>query len=155
MSDPGVPPGPQQPPPTQSAPASEIPLWVVFVAIGVMISLAVTAGLMLVGNDPASPTYPKHWDARVAPYAKVAEKKRGLPFKHPVSVRFLTAAEFEKTVTADKEKLNADDRTELRHFAGLMRAFGLMTGNVDLFAAFNTFSVSGTLAYYSFEDKTI
>lgn len=117
-------------------------------------SLAVTAGLMLVGNDPASPTYPKHWDARVAPYAKVADKKRGLPYKHPVSVRFLTAAEFEKPVTADK-KLNADDRTELRHFAGLVRAFGLRTGNVDLFAAFNTFSVSGTLAYYSFEDKTI
>jgi len=155
MSDPGVPPGPQQPPSTQSAPASEIPLWVIFVAIAVMISLAVTAGLMLVANDPASPTYPKHWDARVAPYAKVAEKKRGLPFKHPVPVRFLTAAEFETTVTADKKKLNADDRTELRHFAGLMRAFGLMTGNVDLFAAFNTFSVSGTLAYYSFDDKTI
>jgi hypothetical protein len=128
---------------------------VVFVAIAVMISLAVTAGLMLVGNDPASPTYPKHWDARVEPYAKMAEKQRGLPFKHPVSVRFLSAVEFEKTVTADRKKLNADDRTELRHFAGLLRAFGLMTGNVDLFAAFNTFSVGGTLAYYSFEDKTI
>lgn len=78
----------------------------------------------------------------MAPYAKVAEKKRGLPFKHPVSVRFLTTAEFEKPVTADKKKLNADDRTELRHFAGLMRAFGLTIGNVDPFATFDTFSVS-------------
>ena len=41
------------------------------------------------------------------------------------------------------------------HFTGLMRAFGLIKGDVDLFDAFNDFSSGGTLAYYSTEDKTI
>lgn len=36
-----------------------------------------------------------------------------------------------------------------------MRAFGLITGDVDLFAAISEFSGAGTLAYYSFEDERI
>ncbi len=36
-----------------------------------------------------------------------------------------------------------------------MRAFGLLTGDVDLFDAVNDFSTGGTLAYYSFEDERI
>ena len=36
-----------------------------------------------------------------------------------------------------------------------MRAFGLLTGDVDLFAAVDDFSAGGTLAYYSFEDERI
>ena len=36
-----------------------------------------------------------------------------------------------------------------------MRAFGLITGDVDLFAAFNDASGGGTLAYYSFKDERI
>ena len=36
-----------------------------------------------------------------------------------------------------------------------MRAFGLLTGDVDLFEAVNDFSTGGTLAYYSFEDERI
>ena len=155
MSALGVPPGTQPVPPSGDGQRPEIPLWLLFVAVGMAIALAVTAWLMLVEDGPAVASYPAHWDARVEPYAKIAEKERGLPFKHPVDVRFLAAAEFEKTVAEDKKELNEDERTDLRHFAGLMRAFGLMTGNVDLFAAFNTASVSGTLAYYSFKDEDI
>ncbi|MEO7351997.1 MAG: hypothetical protein ABIW17_08875, partial [Marmoricola sp.] len=87
--------------------------------------------------------------------ARIAEKQRGLLFRHPVTVRFLQAAEFEKTVTADEGKLNKEDKTEIEHFTGLLRAIGLITGDVDLFDAVNDFSAGGTLAYYSFEDKRI
>ncbi len=36
-----------------------------------------------------------------------------------------------------------------------MRAFGLLTGDVDLSAAVDDFSTAGTLAYYSYEDERI
>ncbi len=63
-------------------------------------------------------------------------------------------AKFEKTVT-DDEKLTADDRAEIEHFTALMRAFGLISGDVDLYKAFKDAYGGGTLAYYSFEDKRI
>ncbi len=98
---------------------------------------------------------PAHWDKRIAPYAKIAAKERGLKFLHPVPVRFLSPARFEKTVTSDQKKLSKGDRAELRNFTGLMRAFGLITGDVNLFKASNDFSGGATLAYYSFKDKRI
>ena len=61
-------------------------------------------------------------------------------------------AKFEKTVT-DDEKLTADDRAEIEHFTALMRAFGLISGDVDLYKAFKDAYGGGTLAYYSFDDK--
>ena len=45
---------------------------------------------------------------------KIAQKQRGLTFLHPVTVRFLPAAEFEKTVTTDDKDLDKDDRKEHR-----------------------------------------
>jgi hypothetical protein len=99
--------------------------------------------------------YPSEWDSRIAPYVKIAEKKRDLRFAHPVEVTFLSEAEFKKTVTADPEKLSKDDQVELEHYTGLLRAFGLITGDVDLLEANNTASSAGFLAYYSPEDETI
>ncbi len=74
---------------------------------------------------------------------------------HPVAVRFLPPARFEKGVTSDQDKLTAQDRRDLEHFTGLMRAFGLISGKVDLFKAFNDFSGGAILAYYSFKDKRV
>ena len=97
-------------------------------------------------GDGAGQTYPKAWDSRILPYTKIAEKQRGLLFKHPVAVRFLPPQEFEKTVTTDDKELDKGDRTELKQFTGLMRALGLISGDVDLFAA-------GDLSYLG-EDVT-
>ncbi len=98
---------------------------------------------------------PPQWDSRIKPYADIAERQRELRFLEPVEVRFLPPAEFEKTVTSDEKDLDAKDRKEIKQFTGLMRAFGLLTGDVDLFSAGNEARGSGTLAYYSFEDKRI
>jgi hypothetical protein len=112
-----------------------------------------TAGATPPGSTPVS--YPERWDRRIAPYAKIAANQRGLRFEHPVKVRFLPVARFEKTVTADEGDLTADDRSEIEHATGLMRAFGLIDGDVDLFEATNGVSSGGTLAYYSFKDQRI
>lgn len=161
MSDLEAPPAPQDGAPV-GGPPSDVPYWLL-ATVGVVI-LALAAVLVLAvtqddskgtDGDVKSPSYPLTWDSRIAPYADKAEQLRELDFEHPVKVRFLPAAEFEKTVTKDKEELNGEDRTEIQQFTGLMRAFGLITGDVDLFAAVNDFHSAGILAYYSFQDKTI
>lgn len=157
MTDLGVPPAPQRAAAPAGEPSPETPLWVLLVAVVLMLAGAGAAALALThdATAEAAPSYPDQWDNRIAPYVKIAEKQRGLTFLHPVTVRFLPAAEFEKTVTADEKELDEKDRTELEQFTGLMRAFGLITGDVNLFDAVNAYSGAGTLAYYSLEDKRI
>ena len=104
---------------------------------------------------PLDYDHPAAWDARIQPYVKIAEKQRGLEFLHPVEVRFLPPAKFEKTVTTDEKELDKDEREEIEQFTGLMRALGLLSGDVDLFKAVNDLSGGGTLAYYSFDDERI
>ena len=133
-----------------------MPVWAMVLVVALILAGGgFLAKLMLNEGKASGPTYPKAWDSRILPYTKIAEKQRGLLFKHPVAVRFLPPKEFEKTVTTDDKELDKDDRTELKQFTGLMRALGLISGDVDLFAAFNDASGAGTLAYYSFDDKRI
>jgi hypothetical protein len=125
---------------------------------GALMGLAVTAAgaaaaVFVLRED--GPSYPDAWDARIEPYVEIVEKQRELPFDHPVRVRFLDAAAFEKSVRADKTDLDADDRKDLAESTSLLRALGLLAGDVDLFDAFNDATGAGTLAYYSFEDEAI
>ena len=151
-----MPPGHASPDPWPTQ-RSHVPIWVIAVAMVVMLGLAGTVIVMI--RNPsravAGSSFPGQWDSRIAPYAHIAERQRGLLFKHPVAVRFQTPAEFEKAVRVDQSKLDAHGKTQLDQFSGLMRAFGLISGNVDLFKAFNDATGSGTLAYYSFDDKRI
>lgn len=149
---------PEPPPPASPAgqASSDVPLWAILASVGFLLVLVVGGAFAMVHSQQKSgPSYPDHWDPRIAPYAKIAEQKRGLFFEHPVSVKFLRPAAFEKTVKTDEDKLDSDDRKELKQFAGLMRAFGLVKGDVDLLHASNEASGAGTLAYYSYEKKTI
>jgi hypothetical protein len=155
MSDVGLP--PVRPRPKPGGSQSEIPMWVVLIAILVMLAMAATAAFVLLrdADAKAGPTYPAQWDARIKPYAKIVERKRGLLFRHPVAVRFLAPAAFEKSIAADKKELSKDDRKEIDQFTAQMRAVGLLSGNVDLFDAVSEFNSGGTLAYYSFADQRI
>ncbi len=164
MSDLGYSPAPPSPPPPPARGSSDIPMWMVGVAVLVALGLAGALGFAIVsqvrttgGHEATAPkrSYPATWDRRIAPYAKIAEHERGLRFLHPVAVRFLPPARFEKSVTSDQDKLTRKDHVDLEHFTGLMRAFGLISGNVDLFKAFNDFSGGAILAYYSFKDKRV
>jgi len=137
-------------------------------AVATLVALAMVGALFyaLVGGSPggteAPPAahapqrhFPRHWDPRIAPYARIAAKERGLPFTHPVPVRFLSPAAFAKTLRTDDQDLSKADRREMEQTTGLLRAFGLLSGDVDLVHEVNDFSGSAVLAYYSFEDKRI
>lgn len=106
-------------------------------------------------TDSTKIDFPDEWDKRVLPYVKIAAKERDLEFKHPVEVRFLKPAEFEKDFEADEDELTDQDRKEIDQFTGMLRAVGMISGDVDLFKAYTDFHSSGTLAYYSMEDKRI
>lgn len=126
------------------------------VIVVVVVALALTSGLgaFFLLRD-SGPSHPKNWDARVQPFADIVEDERGLTFEHPVEVRFLSDKAFEKTVRADRSKLDKDDEREIEELTSLYRAFGLISGDVDLFDAVDDATGSGTLAYYSFEDEAI
>lgn len=133
-----------------------MPVWVVLVVlVGVLAIGGFGVKALLLDGKGSERTYPKTWDARIQPYAQIAEKKRGLTFLHPVEVRFLPVAKFKKTVTTDEKELDKDDKEEIEQFTGLMRALGLLSGDVDLFKESNDLSSGGTLAYYAFDDERI
>ncbi len=127
--------------------------------------LAVVTGFMILrqsgpeelatGLPKSTPTFPAEWDKRIEPIADVAAELRGLSFEHPVPVRFLSPAAFEKTLVGDQDELSKDDRAELEHVTGLLRALGLLTGDVDLQKAVSGFQGGAVLAYYSFDDERI
>lgn len=126
--------------------------------IGIICLLLVLGGTGFLGYSvfrDKGPDYPDEWDSRVLPYVKIVEKERDLKFKHPVTVEFLAPEEFEETVSADKDDLSKDEKEEIDQFTGLTRAIGLISGDVDLFEAFNDVRSSGTLAYYSFKSRSV
>jgi hypothetical protein len=144
------------------------PLWMALAVAAILLTVvAVLVVVVVVHPTPprhgtgalppgsAHASYPQRWDRRIAPYAKIAAKQRGLRFEHPVQVRFLPVARFERTVTADEGDLTAEDRKELDRATGLMRALGLIHGDVDFFKAVNDVSGGGILAYYSFKTQRI
>jgi hypothetical protein len=115
----------------------------------------VIAGLLAVGIVAAvtktgdrGPAHPDEWDPRVIELVTYLEGARGLDFDHPVYVDFLTPAEYTEAATSDAGGLGAENRTELDRYAGELRAIGVATGEIDLFAAYNQVSDGGTLAFY-------
>ncbi len=127
---------------------------IVALGLALIVGLGVAAFLVLRDGDDG-PSYPKSWDPQVAPFVTIVEEERGLKFKHPVAVRFLDGDEFEKSVKTNEKDLDKDEKKEIDQATSLFRAFGLISGDVDLFKAFNEATGSGTLAYYSFDDRAI
>jgi hypothetical protein len=124
------------------------------VAAAVALAIVVgVGGFFLLRDDDSS--YPDSWDPRIEPYVAIVEKQRGLTFEHPVKVRFLDDKAFEKTVRADADDLDKEDREQVEESTSLFRALGLIGGDVDLFESFNDATGSGTLAYYAFTNETI
>jgi hypothetical protein len=101
----------------------------------------------------AAPT-PKAWDPRLAPLVPVTARLRGLQFKHPVAVKFLSAAAFEKEI-GGTDKPTKEEKASAERTAATLRALGLIDSKVDLVKAFNTTQTSDALAFYDFNRKEI
>jgi len=132
------------------------PRWVAVVGVavtGLVLLAAVAAVVKVVGGG--GPDHPDEWDPRVADLAAYVEDERGLDFDHPVFVDFLSAEEYSTETTEDEAGVADEDRLELDRYAAELRAFGLATGEIDLFEAYNQVSDAGTLAFYDPIDERV
>jgi hypothetical protein len=103
-------------------------------------------------ND--GPRYPARWDPRVAPIAIKVEALRGLTFKHPVKINYLTTSAFEEKLTATPHELKKQKK-QIDQATALLRAAGLVGVGFDLAAATNTAQAAETIAFYSERDEQI
>jgi hypothetical protein len=99
---------------------------------------------------------PVHWDERVADLVQFVERTRGLDFKHPVPVRFLTEGEFKKAVVADQRGLSRQEKADLEKQAGQLRALGLIQGDAKkLLEDTSAVDLAEAVAFYDPDKKQI
>jgi hypothetical protein len=123
------------------------------VAVGLVLTIAAIGAVTFLGDD-GGPSYPDAWDPRIEPLADFVSNERGLLFEHPVYVDFLDEAAFDAQATEGPGPTD-EEREELERFAGLFRAFGLVSGEIDLYETGNELMSDGVLAHYSPETKRI
>ncbi len=109
---------------------------------------------VLVFGHHGGHSYPSSWDPQVAPITARVEALRGLQFKHPVKVNYLSPSAFEKKLTASPADLKKA-RKQIDEGSALLRAAGLVGADVDLADAENTTQASDTAAFYDFNAKEI
>lgn len=131
---------------------SKLPIIAALVILVVVVGGGLTIGAL---SRSSGPSYPKAWDPRIAPLAAIAAKDRGLTFKHPVFVEFLSNKAFDKEVTTNDDDLSQGDRKSELRYEAATRAVGLISGNVDLLKETNQLNSSGILAFYAPSDKKI
>jgi hypothetical protein len=128
------------------------------VGVSAIVVLALVAGAVVLVIASRQSKYPSHWDARVKPIADFDQRVRGLDFKHPVKVNFLTPKEYTKVSTggdSPDDKPTAADKRDEANSVSFLRALGLVSGKLDLEAAGKDLSDTGSLAFYSPETKQV
>lgn len=125
--------------------------------IGVVSVLVFNHGSLSFSAGPKTkaspqPTFPATWDARVLPEVGFVQQDRGLTFKHPVTVNFLSDSDYVAQMNKDPE--NAQPSVDAQE-TGLYRAVGLVEGQADLNEAGNTLADNGTAAFYDNHTKQV
>ena len=120
------------------------------VAILTLAASGVAAAVVVNGRD----RYPDQWDPRVTDLVAFVERERGLAFKHPVPIGFLDDAAFRAEVT-DTEAPDAQGQAEIKSAAAMLRAVGLLSGQVDIAAAGNELAGDGIVGLYDDEDERV
>ncbi len=119
--------------------------------IGVAVSclvVVVLSAFVVWSVRPTGPEHPEQWDARVLDAVQFVEGDKGRTFQHPVFVDFLTDEEFRAMTATEPASVSDDDRKAADQQAAMLRALGLVEGDVDLLAEQETVTGSGTAAVY-------
>ena len=123
------------------------------IALVVLLIIAVI-GAVVWWQRSRQPGHPSAWDPRVAPIATQVAALRGLTFKHPVKVNYLSVAAFNRAVTASPAELKKQG-VQITQATALLRAAGLIGAQVNLAQAINTTQAADTIAYYDPDSKQI
>ena len=107
------------------------------------------------GSAPARAT-PADWDPRVLPLVQFVQHARGLTFKHPVPVHFLSPAAFQQQDQSSQGALSKGDRHQLELTARELDALGLAQVDANtLFTEANSVDAADTLAFYDDHAKAV
>jgi hypothetical protein len=99
---------------------------------------------------------PRQWDPRILPFVRFVEHARGLKFKHPVPVHFLSDAAFDRQSATAPGSLSKSDRADLNAAAGALSAIGLAeVSGQTLFNDENSVNSAETEAYYDPDKKAV
>jgi hypothetical protein len=110
------------------------------------------AGVALLTGDGTS--HPDEWDPRVVDLVRFVESARGLIFEHPVAIDFLADGDFRREIT-EHEELDDEERAQLESIEAMLRALGLVEGDIDLEAIGDELVGDGVIGLYSFDDERI
>ena len=119
-----------------------------------VVAVAVAAALVVFVLDDDEER-PSEWDERVADLVAFVEDERGHEFDHPVPVDFLTDEEYTELTRTDAAGLTDEELEEIEQVEGLLRALGLVEGDLDLVETSNDLVDTGTLAYYDIEAERV
>jgi hypothetical protein len=109
---------------------------------------------------PRGPEHPSQWDPQVVELVEYVEHQRDRDFEHPVHVRFLDEDAYAERITfpgADVEGGGEDaDATDADATAvAVMRAFGLLEGELDVQEASDDLVSDGSAAFYDPETDEV
>jgi hypothetical protein len=124
------------------------------VAAALVVVLALLAGGAIYLVRHHSSAYPSAWDPRVAPVASFVPSARGLTWKHPVKVSFLTTGQFESWLAAETARSSRGGPSGQQQIE-IARAFGLVWGDVDSSALSAASGVPTLAAAYDPSRKTV
>ena len=131
-------------------------------ALALVIALAVGAGARQVYIDNARvkdgdalvDPEPATWDARVQPYADFVQRTRGLTYKRPVEVDFLSEADYVDLFEPNGSTPGDSDQAVADQYADLLNAEGLTSG-VDEGDTQTRVAQTASLGFYDFDSKRI
>ena len=128
--------------------------WVIGGVLGTLVVLAAATVATAVVPTVLSnaPSYPREWGPAVAPLAAFVAQDRGLAWKHPVEVRYLSAPKFSAWANG---QVTAADRRNASTTVAEMRALGLVHGNPDLISVLSADSTAGVVAGYDQANRQI
>ncbi|MCA1844086.1 MAG: hypothetical protein LC792_13055, partial [Actinobacteria bacterium] len=108
-------------------------------------------GFGIVRNGPSGPPHPERWDAAVLPLVRFVEENRGLRFRHPVAIAYLSDVDFRRDVAATGRSSTKEPQT-VHDDEAADRALGLPVGKDGLVAADSALSGQEITAFY--DDQT-
>lgn len=90
----------------------------------------------------------QEWDPRVGELVEFVELERGLSFKRPVPIDFVTKEEIGRRMGSYYDEPTAATLDQADRHVSRLRALGLISGDIDVLADNRTLYAEGTHAFY-------